>query len=210
MAHTLGVTEIVEAKFYCTLSNQVSINVRHYRVVSIVGASVTDQEVAAALTTIFAPLYKTLMGTGARYEGMSIQAIRPVGFEAQFNSGGNGAGSDGDEHLPPSNCGLIKLKTGFAGRAGRGRLYAPFPGENACKTNGICEDAYVLKLEDLGDALTVTRTVTIGGNSAQLAPGIYHRKDNTITFIVDSVARPFFAIQRRRTYLRHGDQLPGK
>lgn len=208
MAHVVGVAEILEMKIFCTLSNQVSINVRHYRVAAVTGVTVTDLSIALALSPVFATPYKAMLAAPATYKGVSIQVIKPVGFDAQFSSVGNGSGTGGDEALPPSNAGLIKLSTGLAGRKGRGRAYVPFPSESASNDQGECTTGYVTALDTLGTAFIATQVITAGGGTADLIPVLYNRVLGTGTTLTQRVSRGFFATQRRRTYLRHGDLIP--
>jgi len=206
MAQALLIDDIVKVRVICFQGTQSAINVRHYRVSNIAGNGATDAQAAARFDVLLATTYRLMMtGTGS-YRGDGVLWEGPGSPTVEVsNSDGTGPGNVIGEPLPPQNAGLIKFISIVAGRAGRGFLYTPFPGEADNTGNGICSAGYILNLDALGGILSQPVTVGTLPDTANLIPVLYNRvTKNTIT-VTGFKSRPYFSQQKRRSYLRRGD-----
>lgn len=209
MAHVLSVNDVLRVRFVCSQGSQMSINVRHYVTTSITGTSATDADAAARLNTLYALLFKQILTVDALYRGVGVQVIDPgPPFVEQADVSSAGGGTVVGDALPPQTAGLIKLTTAFAGRAGRGFLYAPFPSEGDNGATGAPSAGYVTRLGQLKDQLLGTITVGVLPNTAQIVPILWSGALASARTITGGVARPFWSQQKRRSYLRKGDVFP--
>lgn len=200
MAATLGLGDVIELKLFCTLKDQLSVNVLHYRVSATAGAiAITDALAAAALDTKFAVRMKDLITSDAAYAGLTVQRIRPLAAPPVQNITGAGAGNGGAPSLPRQVAGLIKKGTTLAGRKERGRIYLPFPGEPQSDGNPPVPTAgYQAALQTFADHMDDLVSVASGADSITLQPVLYHRATHTTSDVVFTVTRARWATQRRR------------
>jgi len=191
----------------CTNTPQQSANVRHWRVVSVGATPRSEQYVCDSLSQTFAAYYKLCMPILATYRGSTLQTVNPALTVPVSSILGRGAGSVGGDTLPPQVAGLISFKTAFAGRAFRGRMYIPFPSETDNTVAGIPSAAYLINLQNLGNAFASTLLVGPGGDQVTLEPVLYRAAPLQVTTITSAMARPAWATQRRRSFINRGDTI---
>lgn len=185
--------------FVCGVPTQAAFNVRHYNVTSAPGSEPSPLTVASHFATQFAALYKALMNSQASFIGAMAQRIRPlpVMVGAGANNG-TGPGLVAGDLQPKQVAGLISIKTAFAGRRFRGRLYVPFSGEVDNAISSVPTGDYFNRLDLLAAQLGLTQTVTAGAASEVLSPVLFSRKFELFTPTTLFVARGLWATQRRR------------
>lgn len=192
------VGDIYEVALWSHMGVQAGIMVRHYRVLAVRGAGVTDAAIAALVSSEFAAKVKALLCTSATFEGATVQKISPAPVGSRTaDLGDAGAGTGGATIMPPQVAGLITHRTSLAGKSKRGRSYIPFPAEEDSDA-GNPTAAYVVKLDTLASEFQQLLLVGTGGNEADLKPVVWSRKLSTATDITLSIARTVWATQRRR------------
>lgn len=211
MASNVVIGDTLQIKIYCKFRDQIGLNVRYLQVTNTTGASVTDQEVADRVALDVDALYRELLSIQARFEGVSAQIVLPVARDTVYSNNGAGAGLTSGDPLPSQTCGLITLRSGFAGRSGRGRMYIPFPGEGDNDTvNATPSASYMDKLAVLGEYFESFAVVTVGANSATMRWVITNYPDPAPGFvgILDTIPRQKWATQRRRGAFGRPNSLP--
>lgn len=199
MPTPLALNDVCRLRIACYSANQQGINVTHWKVTSVTGASQTDAQVAAAFDSTLAPRYKAAISAEARYRGVSFQRILPIPATfPQTVTTNDGVGSVAGHMMSTQTSGILSSQTEFAGAKYRGRVYIPFPSEGSNDTDGLPNAAYVTLIEDIGDELFTTIVVSVGGDSVTLTPVIYHRATGTTTKVDNFIARQKWATQRRR------------
>lgn len=191
--------DVYAVRLFTALGDQAAVNVRHYRVTTQQGTGATDAEIAAAMALIYPPAMKNMLVSAANYHGLNVQKIFPLPpTVAVPSSVGAGPGLDTSEPLPRQVSGIITLRTAFAGRRYRGRIYIPFPGELANDPNGVPSVAYVTGLVALANLVLPPVVAGAGGNTSTLTSVLFHRDTNTTDAITNAVAQSKWATQRRR------------
>jgi len=192
-----AVGDVYQVKLYSLLGQQAGINVLHYSVTTLGGTGASDFEIGQAMAAALPTTYKALLSASASYRGLGIRKILPTLSIETYNVTAQGAGGVAGEALPKQISGLITLRTTVPGRAFRGRVYVPFPGEGDNDTDQTPTAGYITRLGNF--AGTLITTVTAGGaNSNQLRLGVFHRVGGAITVCNDTTARDRWATQRRR------------
>lgn len=209
---TLALNDVYEVKFFCTLNNQLGINLRHYLCTIVTGVAATDQDFADNLSTFMGPLYKPLLTNSAQYYGLGVRRIKPLPATIPaFSALARGAGTAGLNPLPGQASGVVTLNTPFSGRANRGRAYIPFPCTNdADPLTGFCTAAYALRLSLAGVGLIFPRIVTasVGIGTATMEPVLYHRQLTTVTTLTAQRGNQKWGTQRRRGMYGRPNLLP--
>lgn len=208
MATALVAAQVLTAKFFCGMTTQVSVNVRHYVVTTVTAAGPTDQDFCTQINSTFQLLYKPLLTSQASFGGTSVQIIRPTAAMAVTAVLAGGVGTGGASALPPTVAGLIKLVSSVPGRIGRGRIYVPFPAEEQSSPTGNPDALYQAALAVLGAQLILPVVVVAGGGSVTLTPCLYNRPTHATRNLAAFVVRKEWASCRRRSFLRGGDALP--
>lgn len=201
-----AVGDVYKMAVVCAFGVQRSVNVRHWRVTAVTGAGRSDSQIAIALSTVFAPLWKNLMNVNAAWTNLFVQKVRPLPAAIpRLTNADAGAGLVAGDPLPPQTCGLIALQTALAGRSFRGRIYVPFPGEAHSGVDGMPVGAYLAALDNLAVALTTARVVASGGDSVSFQPVIYNAATGATTDIAEYRVRIVWATQRRRSFASKPD-----
>jgi len=191
--------DIYQVKLYCSLQNQLSINVLHYRCASITGDASNDAAFAARIDALFGPLYPSLLSIQARYRGAGVQRLYPQPPTVETFSTIQAADGLADEDpLPKQTCGVITKRTASAGRSYRGRAYIPFPAESANSADTTPSAGYLADLFALAAQMEDVVVVGAGLNVANMVPVIYHRIDGSTTDITDCETNDKWGTQRRR------------
>lgn len=198
MAFSVG--DVVKVGLASWWSGQLGLNIRFYRVTAVTGADVTSQIVADDMEAIFRPLYAALMHNQAEWLGIAVRNISPNPLEAAaVSSALPEGGTAGADPLPSQTCGLIKLTTALAGRAKRGRAYAPFPATADSDADNSPLAGYLVKLQNLADALIATQAFAAGADAMTMKPLIFSIPNALQQQLVTgAVIRDAWATQRRR------------
>lgn len=208
MPNALFLNDVIECKFFCNDQVQNGINVIHYMASATVGGGVTDQDVANAMSTSVAPLYKNYLAVGNRYAGLRVQIVNPNLFPAVVSLNGAGAGVNVSDALPPSASFLLSPRTNIAGRAGRGRTYLPFWNEDQSNVGGHPTAGAIALATAWSNGVFATLNVVVGGNSVTLTPIIWSRRAPLArNQVLNVVIRSEWATQRRRSFINKPDVL---
>lgn len=193
--------DIVEVKTVCTEDNQFGMNVFSFQVLTAPTAALTDQELADAISTLFGNFLCPMIRVDASYAGCYMRYWHLGTWGPQTNStDGAAAGSDPGTKLPDQVTGLITKKTTYGGRAGRGRIYVPFPSQARLDADNTPTLAYVGLLQTQFTWLlvpTVWLSVTPASTwSMQLI--IHNEAMTSFKPVTGFVYRKKWATQRRR------------
>lgn len=190
-------------------SNQIGVNVRHYKCTAVSGTGPTPAQVASALNLLVATHYKTMMSVSAAYRGVGAAIIWPLSSQtieyADVSSAG--AGTVAGDMLPSQISGLISLYNGSPGRHGRGRTYVPFPSEASSDASGLPSSTYQAGLGNIATDLT-SNIIVAGGNGGTLTPISWWRSAHTGIPWVTTISRNRWATQRRRGAFGRANVLP--
>jgi len=194
----LAVGDVVEGKIYCAAPGDIGINVRHYKVTNVTGV-VRPQDIVDLYFGYFDTAYANVMPTNCEVNSASLQKIFPLPKEdAAASTVAATPGTIADDLLPRQTCGIITLRTGLAGRKFRGRVYIPFPPENANDGAGQPTPAYLTLLDAIATLHDDIITFAVGLTTISLVPVVFHRLTGTYDQIFTAVTRPRWATQRRR------------
>lgn len=207
---------MIQATVVSSFRNQVANNVLHYRYLALsdTAPSVDDLDAfTQQLRLTIVDDFKECLSQDARYEGLSIRWLSPGGkdFDKVYTlAQGAGPGTADTPGTAPSQvCGLIRKRTEFAGRRGRGRFYMPFVPEDALLPDDLPALAYRTLLSSLGAQLIETLNVTFQGQMTAFEPGIAStRSAQSFTPIVAALVANGFATQRRRGYFGRPNVVP--
>lgn len=190
----------VEMRAYVKSGPQIAINVFHYRVFQVGATAATMAQLVELASLQFGPLYKALMTAQATFQGIVGQRIHPLPpDEPVLSSAGAGAGTVAGDPLPLQTTGMITKKTGFAGRAFRGRVYVPFPGEGSNDLDGSPTAIYLGDLQLLADQFKADITVVAAGEPTTLRPILKNKNwPGQLTTVTSLLIRDKWAVQRRR------------
>jgi len=211
MATLIG--DVYQVKFFLKLAPQFGINIRHFQITAQT-APFTETDFANAISKHFASRYKPLMGMISTYFGISTQkGVAGSWVPQAVSSHSRGLGLAAGETLPAQATGLITLRDGMPGRAGRGRIYVPFPTEDH-NVSGVGlpspNVAYVGLLNNLGLQMTtsVIQHVDVPAHTAQLEGQIWHRGTGFFTEILEFTSQVKWATQKRRGSYGRTNQDP--
>jgi len=201
MASVLTNDDIISVKSFCFMQNQLGLNVLHYRVTETGGVP-TDEIAANYFRALIGPLVIAIMADLANFQGVGVQILSPTAFPTIYDAEDPPlAGQVAGDPLPKQTCGLITKRTGFVGRAGRGRVYLPFPAESDSTILDVPSAGYIALMEDYAAALLVINTMTVGGDTAGFIPVIFGSVPgpNQAKPITSWTKRTRWATQRRRS-----------
>jgi hypothetical protein len=189
--------------------DQTAFNIGYWQIAAISAATPSDAAIAAGFDALFSPLYQALLPAVATYRGTGVQYIGPGAERVEaVSTSGLTVGSNESEPLPTQVAGLISLRTNLAGRANRGRVYIPFPYEDASDGPSQPNATYLLALDSMATAIVTPLVVGTGATACTLKPVIYHRASETLTDIVGYLVRSFWATIRKRSEAGKGDAVP--
>ncbi len=195
----MAVGDIFEVRFVAHGLDQVAINVRHFRTTAETGLGVSQLELAIATSTLYAPLYRGLMGVHAEFRGVGVRRIVPGPPLAEVTtSTASGPGLRTGDPLPSQVSAVISLRTALGGRSARGRAYIGFPTEPDNGTNGRTEAAYLTALNTLATQMRLPDTVVGGVGTLTWEPVVWSRRLLQANLIIRSFGSERWATQRRR------------
>lgn len=211
MAVTPG--DVYQLKLYCKLTPQFGITIRHFILATMTNQA-SEQGLCDALSALFGPLFKQLIGSTASYYGALTGKLVGNVFDTQAHSvSGAGIGTAAGANMPAQVSGLISLRTGIPGRKFRGRAYVPFmaDSENTVTGGFPVPSAGTLTTLALLAAKMQTCTVTTADAPASVCTlngQIYHRATGTFSGISQTIAVPNWATQKRRGAFGRTNQNP--
>lgn len=118
--------DIIKHTVVCYQTPQEALNVFYSRVDAVTGAP-TQENMASTIDAAFATVYKPLLTNAASYRGSLFARVSPTTSPGIDTASSTGSGTGGTAPLPFSVCGVISRYGTAVGRAGRGRIFAPFP-----------------------------------------------------------------------------------
>lgn len=198
VAH-MPVGDVYEVKLYTVQGAQTAVNVRHFRVSAVSATTPADSAIADAFSNRYGPVLRPLMSTSAEFRGAGQRLVSTIPKPVEtYSVAGAGPGTVAADPLPKQVCGLLTLRTAFAGRRYRGRIYVPFPAEsdNDFTTRPIA--TYVTRLQTLGGQFTGSFTITQGANTMTVASVVFSRQLGEWSVVTGYTARSSWATQRRR------------
>jgi len=211
MAHAIVITNhIIEVKTYCLHLEQLGINSLHYRISGTTGGPVYDDEAAVACDLLINPLYLPLLNANAQWKGLTFQIVgggtpQPYQVSATHSNFGTVAG----DLMSRQTCGIITKLTAGIGRANRGRVYFPFPGEADNQVTATPVAGYVTRLTNLANVILVPFNIAgASGGTITMQPIIFHRLSGLSTDINGFRSNQKWATQRRRGSYGRPNTLP--
>lgn len=193
------VNDVIETKIHCTTPGENAINVLHYKVNAVVGPPVADSLWCNAFFVRIQVELTACMANEATFSQVTMQKVLPLPVGAPaFSTSLPIIGSEASDLLPRQVCGMITKRSVLAGRANRGRMYVPYPGEFESNPDGNPTPSYVAKLDTLANRLFVPITLVSGPSSIDILPVILNRLPGTTVGIVGWTPRSRWATQRRR------------
>jgi len=203
------VGDVLEFRTICRGPNQSNqVNVRHYRVMSIAGSGLTDQQIGDQFGILFASYIKPVLNVQATYQGLFVRRVYPsVGVQTSSIQNA-GAGTRAGAPNPNMVCGITTLRASSAPPRRRGRVYWPVCSQADVLTTGDPSGTYQTALANATLALYATdSTLTVGANNVVIRPVIFHRAQPQANYDITSyLTRTYFATQRRRSTVHGGDR----
>jgi hypothetical protein len=193
------INDLYVVRLVTSMDLQTAINVRHYKVTAKVGTGATDAQIASAINTQFVATYRDMMSQAAVWRGVDVRRILPAppGVPTAHVALANGLVLA--DALPAQAAFVITLRTNFAGKRYRGRVYIAFPGESDNGPNGNPTAAAFARLDLLAVKFSQTLAgVGAGGNTNDIAPVVYSKKFGLQTTIIGTTSRDRWATQRKR------------
>jgi len=196
---TLGVDDKLRVRMVTLQRNQLGINVLHFRVFSNTSQTITDVSAAERISFLTHNLIKNMTGPDCIFRGIGVSVIKPDPHPEVVWVADSGPGNAAGEPLPSAVSGIITKRSLLAGRANRGRIYVPFPTEEANGADGHPTGAYVVKMTAYALAVLDTVTITDIGGVCELFPIIPHGPTVATHVDVDSfVVRSLWGTLHRR------------
>lgn len=195
----------IDVSVFCRLDDQVSVNVLQY-VITGIGGAVSGQQAADAFDARLNDTWRLWLCDDASYEGVKVLRTNGVNIPPPVFSSANAGGGAAGGALPRQLCGLGRKFTDFAGPKGRGRLYAPFPGD-ANRAGMVLSAGGLTALGSImADAYGVDGLITVGALSLEARIGIRAGSVGRRVTAVDISAE--FASQLRRGAFGRKNSLP--
>lgn len=222
MSFNVIMDAVVQARFYCIVAPQVSINSIGYICTNSTGAGITDVELVAQLSPLYGAKMRLLMPPEATYSGCGVQRVDPPQQSiSTYGNIGTGVGSLGDTMGVKQVAGLIRKNTNLAGRGGHGRWYMPFIPSAQSVGTGQPSAGYLAALASLSVVMQNGFTITGLGGTATISPCLirFARAAKVgpppkpavafrYTPITTCKEQPYFATQRRRGDYGRPNVLP--
>jgi hypothetical protein len=210
MAVPVVAGDFVEVKSFCSVNNQVGINVFHLLVGLVTGVTTTYTSVANTFTASLQPVLQGFCPADVTIWGCVARRIRPLPVSVQeANTMGSVMGTHVGGPLPTSTSGLITWRTNVSGRAGRGRMYPPFPSNDFADVDGKATPAIVPALNGIANAIIGVGVVPGNvGDQALVSLILYHRATFSGVNIGGFTSRQLFATQRRRGQTGRPNVIP--
>lgn len=207
MSNTLGVGDVVAVGHYCRQNDQVAINVLHYRIGAITGVGVTDQEVADAQSASAATVYKPILSTSAKFEGVRVQRVFPSKLPYVTSVVGSGAGTNVSDPLPTQAALLVEKRTNTVTMGAYGRAFVPFWCEDCSGTDGRPNGTATTLATNWINLLLMPSTIVGAGGTANFNPVVFSRKFNAPKDITSTKVNASWATHKSRSQINKGDSF---
>lgn len=194
----LQTADRVRVIFTMWMDGQLGLNIRYYRITNVSGDPLTADQAANGFHAAFVNAYADLLVANAEFLGVSVRDITELPLAAAGTS--NLSPTQGQvtgDPLPGQCTGLFKLRSVLAGRANRGRVYVPFPGEVDSDVEHIPTADYMTRLTTLAALMDDEIIITVGADSMTFLPVIKHSGAGDVD-VVGTTTRQAWATQRRR------------
>lgn len=192
-------------RIVCFFQDQLGLNIKYGSIVGGSDLPVAEETVAEQLAIALAPLYGACLSASAQFIGVGLTKLDGISAEV-FDRNHELAGSITGDPLPRQVSGLITLRSGLAGRANRGRVYVPFPGESSNVATGFAVPApsYRDSLADIGTYM-IDPEVEVGADEGDAL--MRFELPNAKGFS-SFVVREGWATQRRRGFFGRRNLTP--
>lgn len=186
-------------KLVTQMGNQLGLCVLHATVLVKSGTGATETGIASGWASLLSGPLRDLMSAASSYRGLISQKEAPLPASPPTISTFNqGAGNVASDILPKATAGVLTLRTSFAGRRYRGRMFIPWPGESDNDANGFPTGAYNTRLAALGAVISATQTVGTAPNTNDMRVVVYSRKFGLVTNVTLTTSGNKWGIQHRR------------
>lgn len=164
------------------------------------GTPTTYGEIAQYYQAALETNCAAVLHTGVHMTGSKCSCLNRVPRPQAGIATSTQHGTDASLTVPTQVTGLCHLATVFAGPAGRGRYYIPFPGEDAVDTDDTPTAAWVAVWQAYFDANSITNVIhnTAGTGEIRADMVLYHRATGTSTYLNSVYVKKMFATQKRR------------
>lgn len=209
MAISILLGDVIEIKTYCRLRGQVGINYVH--LLSDPNGAAPNmflEQLVEHIHELITEPFTEVLTVHASYLGLSGQIVRNLTVPPDWfydssmvlSERVNAPGIVLGPAQPSQVCGMITKKTDQMGRAFRGRIYVPFPGDNAAEVDGTVTIGYRSDLQLLGDTLMPAVGFEPVGALAPVFPIVFSpsRTEVQQPRITSTLARAKFGTQRGR------------
>jgi hypothetical protein len=188
------------------------MNVLHYEVIASIGEGTTSESTFVAnLSTKLAVIYKAILPSTSRYEGIQVvREILPPPAATTSNAGASAGLLIGDA-LAPQLSPLASLRSAGAPSRTRGRIYFPSGGEVDEGADGRLTVTSINAYNNVVASLAQITSINSGGlTEATIALRIKKGQGALATYhaVTDWLIRSSFATQRRRSLINRGDVNP--
>lgn len=204
MTQALATNDLIKVQLWSVDIEQASVNTFHYRVTGVGSPTATLEDFLAGWITAVNSDYKDLLNVNTDFRGAVAQIVFPLPLMVAVTSvTGAGAGTGGATTGPRQTAGLLSWRTPFAGSAGRGRTYIPFPAAEDMDTDGTPTPAYVTRLGNFSSALLAFQNVSSGGRTASVELIIKAQNSSafkTVTLVIDN--KKWATMKKRGSYGR--------
>lgn len=205
--------DLIQARVVCYTPSQISINTIHLRRTNSipVGTGASLEELAITLDTAYAPRFKALMSSEAKYRGVGCKVITSPQTIEYFTVANDGVGGLVSELLPTQVTYVIQKRTVWGGRANIGRIFPGFPPQVAVDPNGVMAAAFAATVDALAAEFNAGLPVFgVSGatGDTDFTYVLKHAGGTAFTDIDNFVGSDKFATQRRRGQYGKTNILP--
>lgn len=197
----MGTLDVVEVAFrYLSAAGQEFINVRHYEQTTAddFDPVTLDQFAANVVAEIVGPSLNCISTSVSFDRTVATVLTGPAAGLQVINTDHNGDnGNSGGTPGPVERAIIFSLRTGFAGRRNRGRMYLPQPSEEIFDAQGNYIPANV-DAADIGLLSADLLTGVDGFGTGDMLPCVYHRDLQIGGRIINVLISPVCGTQRRR------------
>ena len=198
----------VQVRVITQLLTQVGMNVLHMTPTTVTTGGASLQEIANALDTALAPLYKPAMTSNSSWRGVGCQNITAPRSLEYFSVANTGPGTGATPPMGAQVCGVITYKTTNAGPSWRGRSYIAFPPGTASQTTGIPTASYTTLLAAIATAILAPGTVVGATGSTAFRFGVLQSATDIVQFYASATVPSKWATQKRRGNYGRPNALP--
>lgn len=194
---TLVANDLIEVMAIARTTDQIGLNIFHYKVVNAGVGDVLSRVTQAleAFGTPFSTSLKALMSSSAEFRGYQVRRLNAPQSVWFQDATGAGPGTVAGDMLPRQVAGLLSKRVNVPGRRKGGRMYVPFPGEGDNDATSLPSAAYVVRLQ------------THAGNVlSSLAVGLTFNADPVVQQITYVGGVMFLGASRAITEVRSSDR----